>query len=125
MDKKAFEEKVLEILKKNYYPLGEMDDDETCASDIATLIEPLLELAEQKPKSAEEMIKDYIINGTGVYEGIQLIRKERCIEAMHEFASQKPDIIDKEWIYHIIDQTTAFSKLLIDNHFKRHEQQPK
>jgi hypothetical protein len=39
MKEVKLEERILEVLKKNYYPLGEMDDDETRANEIAHLIE--------------------------------------------------------------------------------------
>jgi hypothetical protein len=42
-----------------------------------------------------------------------------CEEEIKVQPKQKIVAIDKEWIYQIIDQTTDFAKLLIDNHFKR------
>ena len=30
------EDQILKLLKKNYYPLGELDDDVTCAREIAS-----------------------------------------------------------------------------------------
>jgi hypothetical protein len=37
------EEQILELLKKNYYPLGEMDDDEICAREITIMIDEFIE----------------------------------------------------------------------------------
>lgn len=37
------EEQVLKILKKNYVPLGETDDDETCAKEIESHVMEFIE----------------------------------------------------------------------------------
>lgn len=37
------EEKLLQILTKNFYPLGEMDDDKTCAKEIADVYDLFIE----------------------------------------------------------------------------------
>ena len=47
------------------------------------------ESEESKSMMAEEIIGDYLINGTGVYEGMQLVTKSRCLKAMESYALSK------------------------------------
>ncbi len=51
---------------------------------------------EPETKTAEEMLNEFVINGVGVYEGIQLVTKDRALKILHKYAGQVRKITDEE-----------------------------